>query len=59
MSTGPTSAGDLDVLGRIQCRVIKMMKGLKEFSYDERLRELELAILDKRKLKGNLINVYK
>lgn len=59
MSTGPTSAGDLDVLGRIQCRVIKMMKGLKELSYDERLRELELAILDKRKLKGNLINVYK
>jgi len=36
-----------------------MMKGLDQFSHKERLRELELFSLEKSRLRGDPINVYK
>ena len=55
----PHYVKDKVLLERIQRRFTRMIPGLKKLKYEERLRELNLWTLEDRRVRADLIEVFK
>ena len=55
----PIYLKDIKKIENVQRRATKLVKELREMSYEERLRKLDLPTLAYRRKRGDLIQVYK
>ena len=50
---------DIDMLEKIERRATKLIPGLRDLTYEERLKECRLTTLETRRLRGDQIEVFK
>ena len=55
----PYNKKDIDTLEKVQRRAIKLVKSIKNLSYEERLLKLGLMSLKERRVRGDLIEFFK
>ena len=57
-SSGPPTIENVDALEQDQRRASKIIKELEHMTYEERLRDLGLFTLQKRRVRGDLIAAF-
>ena len=55
----PYLVKDIECLEKVQRRAIKLVQGLKYKQYDDRLKLLGITSLKKRRIRGDLIQVFR
>ena len=55
----PYLTQDIEILKKVQHRATKMIYGLNDLTYKQRLRRLGITTLETRRLRGDLIEVFK
>ena len=55
----PHKKKDMEAIENVQRRATKMVPGLNDKSYEDRLKELKLPSLSYRRLRGDMIEVFK
>ena len=50
---------DIILLESVQRRMTKMIEGIRNFSYEKKLKVLKLHSLERRRVRGDLIEIFK